>query len=214
VVSDAPAHALQIQSSVATQQRRDVLGTAVQVVFLLVLLSILAAVVAAALAVVSLVNSPARAVTDVGSGLTSVARQAQQAVQNATDPNHPPSGLTYDTEFLALPVWRTGERLPDATDYVLSLKEVRRRDGATTPDTALYAVVHAELRQPRETRVFGQVVHSDPDAHDYVVYKGETFRIGHALFRVNWISQETASIAAGQYRHPDEVNTPVKFEYD
>jgi hypothetical protein len=199
---------------VATHQRRDVLGTAVQVVFLLLLLAILAAVVFAVFTVLSLANAPGRAVTDVGSGLSGVARGAQQAIQNATDPNHPPSGLTYDTEFVSLPVWHTGDRLPDGADYVLSLKEIRRRDGATSPDTALYAVVHAELRQPRETRLFGQVVRSDADAHDYVLYKGETFRIGRALYRVNWISQETASVAAGQYRHPDEVNSALKFEYD
>src|SRR5207302_7249812 len=97
---------------------------------------------------------------------------AQQALQNATDPNHPPSGMTYDTEFASMQVWQVGQRLPDATDYVFTLQAIRRRDGATSPDTALYAVVHAELRQPRETRLFGQVVRSDPDAHDYVVYKG------------------------------------------
>jgi hypothetical protein len=198
----------------ATQQRRDALGTAVQVVFLLLLLAILAGIVIATFTLVSFINAPARAATDVGSGLGGVARSAQQALQNATDPNHPPSGLSYDTEFTSLPVWQVGQQLSASKDYVFTLQDIRRRDGAPSPETALYAVVHAELRQPRETRVFGQVVRSDPDAHEYVLYKGETFRIGRALYRVNWISQETASIAAGQYRHPDEVNLPVKFEYD
>jgi hypothetical protein len=70
------------------------------------------------------------------------------------------------------------------------------------------------LRQPRETRLLGQLLRSDADPHDYVVYKGESFRIGRAWYRVNWISQEASAVAAGVYRHPDAVSSPLKFEYD
>ena len=91
---------------------------------------------------------------------------------------------------------------------------IKRREGADSPDSALYAVIHAALRQPRETRVLGQLLRSDSDPHDYVVYKGESFRIGRALYRVNWISQEEAAIAAGTYRNPDAVRDPLKLEYD
>jgi hypothetical protein len=97
---------------------------------------------------------------------------------------------------------------------VLTVQAMRRREFAESPDTSLYAVVHAELRQPRETRVFGQVVRSESDPHDHVVYKGETFRIGGALYRVNWISQEENTIAIARYRHPDVVSAPLKFEYE
>jgi hypothetical protein len=139
---------------------------------------------------------------------------AQQAIQDATDPTHPPTGLSYDTEFSALQTWHVGDRLPDATDYTLTLQAIHRRDGATTPQTALYAVVHAELRQPHEIRVLGQLLRSDSDPHDYVLYTGQSFRIGRALYRVNWVSQESSAMAAGIYRTPDSVSAPLVFAYD
>src|SRR5438132_7129764 len=171
---------------------RGILGTAVQGVILLLLLAILAAVVLVLFAVASLVNVPGQVAGGVGSQLGGVAAQAsravsgaQQALQNATDPNHPPSGLTYDNELASLQVWHVGDGLPGGSEYVLTLQGIKRREGADSRDTALYAVVHAQLRQPRETRLLGQLVRSDADPHDLVVYKGETFRIGHALYRVN-----------------------------
>jgi hypothetical protein len=196
-------------------------GTALQVVLLLLLLSILAGVVLMLFAVLSLVNAPGQLAGGVTTGLGGVASEAsravsgaQQALQNATDPNHPPTGLTYDNEFSALPVWHVGDELPGGSQYVLTLQAIRRRAGADSPDTALYAVVHAQLRQPRETRILGQLVRSDADPHDYVIYKGETFRIGRALYRVNWISEEDAAAAAGVLRHPDAATAPLKFEYE
>jgi hypothetical protein len=206
---------------VSTNPSRSAVGTALQVVLLLLLLSILAAVVLVLFAVSSVVNVPGQVAGGVGSQLGGVATQAsravssaQMAVQNATDPNHPPIGLAYDNEFTALDVWRVGDGLPGGTQYVLTLQSIKRRDGADSPDTALYAVIHAELRQPRETRILGQLIRSDSDAHDYAVYKGETFRIGRVLFRVNWISQDERAIAAGILRHPDGVTQPLKFEYE
>jgi hypothetical protein len=201
--------------------KRGLVGTALQVVLLLLLLSLLAGVVLMLFAMLSLVNAPGQLAGGVSTGLGGVASEAsravsgaQQALQNATDPNHPPIGLTYDNEFSALPVWHVGDGLPGGTQYVLSLQTIRRRAGADSPDTALYAVIHAELRQPRETRILGQLVRSDADAHDYVIYKGETFRIGRAWYRVNWISQDENALAAGRYRNPDAVSAPLKFDVD
>jgi hypothetical protein len=201
--------------------RRGLVGTALQVVLLLVLLSILAGVVLMLFAVLSLVNAPGQLAGGVSTGLGGVASEAsravsgaQQALQNATDPNHPPTGLTYDNEFSALPVWHVGDGLPGGTQYVLTLQTIKRRAAADSPDTALYAVIHAELRQPRETRILGQLVRSDADAHDYVIYKGETFRSGRALYRVNWISQDENALAAGRYRNPDAVSASLKFDVD
>jgi hypothetical protein len=171
--------------------------------------------------VVSLVNVPGQVAGGVGARLTGVASDAsrvvsdaQQALQNATDPNHPPTGLVYDNEFATLQVVHVGERLPGGTQYALTVQAIRRRDGADSPDTALYAVVHSELRQPRETRVLGQLLRSDSDPHDYVVYKGETFRISHVMYRVNWVSDADSAIAIAAYRHPDAVSAPLKFDYD
>jgi hypothetical protein len=200
---------------------RGILGTAVQIVILLVLLSILAAVVMVLFAVSALVSVPGQVGGGVSSQLGGVASQAsravssaQQAVQNVTDPNRPPTGLTLDNEFTSLQIWHVGDGLPGGSQYVLTVQAIKRREGADSPDSALYAVIHAALRQPRETRVLGQLLRSDSDPHDYVVYKGESFRIGRALYRVNWISQEEAALAAGTYRNPDAVRDPLKLEYD
>jgi hypothetical protein len=197
-----------------------VVGSAIQVVILLLLLSILAAVVFVLFAVASLVNAPGQAAGGLSTQLSGVATQAnravtgaQQALQNATDPNHPPTGLAYDNEFSSLQTWHAGDGLPGGNQYVLTVQRIKRRDGADSPDTALYAVIHAELRQPRETRVLGQLIRSDSDPHDSVVYKGESFRIGRALYRVNWISQDENAIAAATYRNPDNVSAPLKFDY-
>ncbi|MGI9148193.1 MAG: hypothetical protein ACR2IK_16840 [Chloroflexota bacterium] len=208
-------------SSTPIPAGRGLLGAAVQIVILLVLLSILAAMVLLLSAVSSLVSVPGQVAGGVSSQFGGVAAQAsravisaQQAVQNVTDPNRPPSGLTLDNEFAALQIWHVGEGLPGGREYVLSVQAIQRRGGADSPDRTLYGVIHAELRQPRETRIFGQLVRSDGDPHEYVVYKGETFRIGRALYRVNWISQEEAAVAAGMYRNPDAVGDQIKFEYD
>jgi hypothetical protein len=197
-----------------TESRRGLLSTAIQLITLLILLAILAGVGLVLLAMASLTNVP----TQFGGGVASQASRAvsaaQQVLQNATDPNHPPAGLMYDAEFSSLQVWHVGEGLPGGTQYVVAVQAVRRRDGTDSPDTALYAVMHAELRQPRETRIFGRLLRSDSDPHDHVLYKGETFRIGRALYRVNWISQTDNALAAGALRQPDSLTQPLRFEYE
>ena len=201
----------------AATPRRSVLGTAVQVVVLVLLLAILAAVLVVLVSVASLVAVPGQVAGGLG-GVTSEAGRAlsaaQQAVQNATDPDHPPLGLTYDSELSALQVLRVGEPVPGGTEYKLSVQAIRRRDGAASPDTAQYAAIRAELRQPRETRLLGQVIRSDADVHDYVVYKGEVFRVGRAVYRVNWVSQDDGAVALGVFRRPDAVTAPLKFDYE
>jgi type II secretory pathway pseudopilin PulG len=194
---------------------------AIRAVVLLLLLGLLGIVVLGIVAVSSLLSVPNQVAGGLGqrlNGATAGAAQAvasaQQAVQDATDPNHPPSGLVYDTEFSSLQVWHTGDRLPDSTDYTFTVQSIERRQGASSPDTALYAVIHAELRQPRQTRLLGQVIRSDSDPHDYALYKGESFRIGRTLYRVNWVSQADGALAAGVYKNPDSVSASLKFAYD
>ena len=208
------------QRIVVAAPSRSMLGTAVQAVVLLLLLSILAAVVLVLFAVAALVNVPGQVAGGVGSQFGGVAAQAsravssaQQALQDATDPNHPPRSLTYDNELTSLQVWHVGDGLPGGNEYVLTVQGIKRREGADSPDTALYAVVHAQLRQPRETRLLGQLVRSDADPHDHVVYKGEAFRIGRSLYRVNWISQDENALTAGALRHPDGNTQSLKFDY-
>ena len=199
------------------QRTQSTLGIVIQVVGLVLLLAILAGVVVTVFAVASLTSMPGqvgRQFDDVTSDAARAVGSASEALQRAADPNRPPTGLTYDTEYTALHVWRVGDQLPPAAEYVLTLQAIRRREGAASADTALYAVIHAELRQPRETRLFGQLVRSDADPRDHVVYKGESFRIGRAVYRVNWISQEEASMAAGTLRRPDAASGALEFEYD
>ena len=200
---------------------RSWLATAVQVVMLLVLLTILAGLGLMLVVLSSLINVPGQVAGGVGASVTGVTAQAsravsgaQQAFQNATDPTHPPAGLVYDTEFSALVTWHVGDHLPTQGAYDLTLQAIQRRASADSPDVALFAVVHAQLRQPRETRLLGQLIRSDADPHDYPIYKGETFRAGQGLFRVNWVSQDANALAAGVYRTPDTVSAPLQFDYD
>src|SRR5438045_721588 len=116
-----------------------------QAVVIVLLLAILAGVAVLVLTVGSLLNVQ----SGLGSRLTGVSgvvSGAQQVLQAATDPNHPPSGLAYDTEFSALQVFHIGDGLPGGTQYVLTVQAIHRRDAADSPDTALSATIHAELR--------------------------------------------------------------------
>jgi hypothetical protein len=190
------------------------LGILIQLLVACILIAVLAGVVVTVVSVRSIANAPGQAANDVGASLTGAVGGARRAIQDVTDPNRPPTDLAYDTEFAALQLWRLGDGLPGGTRYVLTVGAIRRREGAPSVDTGQYAVVHAELRQPNEARFLGQVLRSDSDPHDHVVYKGETFRIGRALYRVNWISQEEGAMAAGLYRRPDAVSARLVFEYD
>jgi len=197
----------------SAQRSRNVLGTALQLVALLLLLSMVALVVSGVFAVLTVTRAPGQVASGVTAQASEALSAAQQAIQNATDPNHPPVGLSYDTEFSALDTWHVGEGLPGGSDYVLTVQSIQRREGASSQPTAQYAVIHAELRQPRVTRVLGQVIRSDSDPHDYVVYTGEVFRIGKQVYRVNWISQDDSAMAAGIVRTPDTITQPFKFDY-
>src|SRR5689334_20087391 len=112
------------------------LGTAIQLVILLLLLGILAAAVFVLFSVAALTAVPSQ-VGGVASQASRALSSAQQAVQNATDPNHPPVGLAYDAELTAIDTWHVGDGLPGGTDYVLTVKSIQRRANADSPETAL-----------------------------------------------------------------------------
>lgn len=207
-----------IQTSAAP---RSFLGTIMQVVGLLILLTILGGMALLMWTVASLASLPSQVAGGVGSQVSGAAAEAaravdraSRAVRDATDPARPPTGLDYDTPFVALRVLSVGDQLVGGGEYVLTVKEVRRRDDGERTETSLYAVIHAELRQPRETRVLGQVVRTDRDERDHPVYTGESFRIGRASYRVNWVSREQNQMAIGTYRYADAATGPLKFEYE
>lgn len=200
---------------------RSALALALQGLVLLLLLSLVAVVLFLVMALASLLNLPTQVASGVGSRLEATTQEAGralagagEALRNATDPARPPVGLVYDVEFSALRTVQVGETLPGGTDYVLAAREIRRREGAGGPDIALYLVVQAQLRQPRETRLLGQLIRTDADPREHVLYKGESFRIGRALYRVNWISLEQRAVGIATYRQPDDVTAVLKFAYD
>lgn len=78
------------------------------------------------------------------------------------------------------------------------------------PDSAVYAVLHSALREPRETKVLGVTIRSTRDEQDHVLYKGETLRIGRRLYKVNWVSAERQQIALVAYRDQDRVTAPLE----
>lgn len=205
---------------IVAREPRGALSSLVRGLTLVLLLAILGVVLLVFLTVASLVTVPGQVAGGLGSRLGAVGEtsaqavaRAQQAIQDATDPQHPPTGLTYDTEFSSLLVVHTSEHLPGGTDYVLSLISLTRRPNAPSADVGQYATVRAELRQPRETRLLGQLIRTDSDPHDYALYKGESFRIGRAVYRVNWVSESEASMAIAAYRTPDTISAPLKFDY-
>ena len=205
---------------VVTREPRGPLSSLIGGLTLVLLLAVLAAVLLVLFTLATLVKVPGQVAGGLGARVSEVAdtsaqavARAQRAIQDATDPAHPPDGLTYDTEFSSLLVVHTSEHLPGGTDYVLSLTGLTRRPNAASPDVAQYATIHAELRQPRETRLLGQLINTNSDPHDYAVYKGESFRIGRAVYRVNWVSESEATLAIATYRAPDTISAPLKFDY-
>lgn len=205
---------------VIAQPRPGVLSRVVSSLIIVLLLAVLGTVLLVLFTLASLVNVPGQVAGGLGSRLSGAADttgqavgRVQQALQDATDPQHPPVGLTYDTEFASLQVTRIGEPLPGGQDYALTLANITRRPNAGSPDVAQYATVHAELRHPRETRLLGQLIRTDADPHDHAVYKGESFRIGQTVYRVNWVSDADHAMAITAYRSPDTISAPLKFDY-
>ncbi len=67
---------------------------------------------------------------------------------------------------------------------------------------------------PEETRVLGVTLRSTRDPREHHLYRGETFRIGNRLYKVNWVSVERQQAAIVAYRDQDRVTAPVKFAID
>ena len=215
--ADRPLHILSwAEPSMATQQRTgNGLGTAIQVVLLLLLLSILAGVLVVVLTAMQATQAPGQAVNGVTDQATRALGNAQQALRDATDPNHPPSGLSYDTEFAALDTWQVGQTLPGGTQYVLTVQSIKRRDNAESNDTAQYAVIHAELRQPHESagaRPTAPLRYRPARLH--AVQGRDVPNRQHAVPRQLDQPASRRAVAAGVYRQPDAVRAPFKFAYD
>src|SRR5215207_6620166 len=84
------------------QRSHSALGLIIQIVGLMLLLVILAGVLFAVFAVASLTSVPGRVGNQFGDAAYGAARAvggAGEAIQRVADPNRPPTGMTYDTEY-------------------------------------------------------------------------------------------------------------------
>jgi hypothetical protein len=172
--------------------------------------------------VVTLTNTGLRApgaLTDqVGSAVERSANAigaVGQRVADALDPAHPPrQALAQDVEIDELLRVHVGEQVAGSKSRDLTLASIQRRADPAGPDSAVYAVLHGELREAQETKVLGVTVRSTRDPREYYLYKGETIRIGSKLYKVNWVSTERQQLALIAYREQDRVTAPLKAEID
>jgi hypothetical protein len=134
-----------------------------------------------------------------------------QELTDLVDPAHPPrQPLSHDVEFGAWTRVSVGGVVAASEKHQLTLAEVRRRADAAG-DYASYAVVRQRLDTPRVTRIFDIPIRVDTGEVSHVIYKGESFRVGDAIYKVNWVSQDPAEIAVAQYRQPRNAPATLKI---
>lgn len=200
----------------------DPVGTMSSLVGLGVKLTALLILLAFLWAFLGLVGVGGSATSAVGARISSaldrgaaVAAGVGQRVGDAMDPTHPPrEAIVQDVEIDELVRVNIGSPLPGTTTRQVTVASVERRPGADTSDTAMYAVLHSELRKPNETKVLGVTIRSTTEPRDDYLYKGETVRIGSKLYKVNWISAERRQLALIAYRDQDRVTANVKAAFD
>jgi len=174
------------------------------------------------LAVVDRLGAAPRALVDLGSragavsaGAARVVGETAQSARDALDPTHPPRGqLSLDAELDELRVVAVGGSIAPHPQRELTLRGVEKRVGADTPETAQYASVTDRLRTPRETRLLGVVVSRSDDAQQRVLYKGQLFRVGRALYKVNWVGFEGQQVGIGRLRSADGAVGELAFAID
>lgn len=185
----------------------------------LLLVVILVVVLLTLVQVVTVTNQTAGSLTErAGQAAATTGRTLAGVAQDLVDrfnPSHPPRvALAQDTEFEALRLLQLGDTIGETGEYEFVLTGIRRRDGVTTPDTAQYAVVTRRYRVPRETKLLGVTVRVDRGETEYVLDRGESFRIGQAVYKVNWVSAERGQVAIARLKPPVPAGTPLDFAYD
>jgi hypothetical protein len=216
-----PAMTVPPVESVA-RPRRDPLGIASGLVGLALKLTWLAILLALLVGLLGLIGIGGRPTATVGDkvgaafqqGVNALGAAAQQA-RDAFDPTHPPrTALAQDTEIDELLRVGVGQELAGSGTRTVTLASVQRREGADSPDTAVYATLKSELRVLDETKVLGVTLRSTRDPREHHLYRGETFRVGARLYKVNWVSVERQQAAIVAYRDQDRVTAPAKFAID
>ena len=204
------------------RRHHDPVGAASRVVGLALKLTLLAILLTALAGLLGLVGVGGRATSGFGDRIGGAIERganafgtAVQTVRDAADPAHPPrQALAQDAEFEELIRLDVGSSLAGSNKRTLVVTGIHRREQADNPDATSYATVHTELNEPQENRVLGVVVGTTRDPRDFYLYKGESFRLGRRLYKVNWVSPERQQIAVAAYRDPDRVIAPLKFQSD
>jgi hypothetical protein len=135
-----------------------------------------------------------------------------QDVADLVDPAHPPrQALRHDVEFDAWNRIPVGGVVATSGMHHVTLVEVRRREDATSGDYVSYAVVRQRMDAPRVIRIFDAPIRVERGEVSHVLFKGESFQVGEAAYKVNWVSRETGEIAVAQYRRRQDVPGALKF---
>jgi hypothetical protein len=200
--------------------RADPFGIALRLLGLLALLMLIAL-----LALMLVLASNIAGMGSVGDNLTGRARgyidSAAELLQRAArdvgdrfDPSHPPRNpMAHDTEFVALTRVPVGGVIGRTATRSVTLVEVRQQPTPPGPDAAEYAVLESALLTSRATSILGVSVLRNDERATHFVYKGESFRLGAAYYRVNWVSVGSNEVAVAQYRALDP-NAALKFQTD
>src|SRR5919202_1223 len=112
------------------------------------------------------------------------AARTEQDLRDRFDPSHPPRGpLAYDAEIESFQKLGVGQTLGDGSTRVYTLTGIKSRPDADRPELARYAVLHSELRQPREVKVLGLTIRRETDPRDDALYTAQAFRIGGQSYK-------------------------------
>ncbi len=138
--------------------------------------------------------------------------ELRQELADRFDASHPPRHpIDYDVEFNAWTRVGTGGIVATSPQSQLVLVDVRRREDAATREQAHYAVVRQQLATARVTTVFGVPVRTETGEVDRFLYQGESFQLGDAFYKVNWVNPDSSEIAVAQYRRREDVPATLKF---
>lgn len=203
------------------ERRRDWLDVALRVMaafalaFVVGLLGVMLLISASLLgglnAATSSFSGAASALESAGASL----QKPLEGIIGQIQPDRPPAPeVSRGPEFAQLQRVQVGGEVGRTGSYVVTLARISKRDGATDPNQAQYAVLHRKLLTPRQNTVGPVVVGESWDEADYYVYKGEAFRLGASFYQVNWVSVEDNATGVALYRHGDTLIGPLKFQLD
>jgi hypothetical protein len=185
-------------------------------------LALLVAVLLVMLAIVNQLGAAPRALGEIGANASAasaaagrVVGDAAQSARDALDPTHPPRApLAYDVELDELRKVEVGGVIAPHPERELTLMKVEKRVGAESPEVAQFARVRDRLKTPAERRVLGIVVSRSDDEREQLLYKAQLFRVGRALYKVNWVAFDGQQVAIGRLRSADTAVGALAFAID